>query len=69
MKKGGICAMPEYRTDVISLLKDGDLHINYIELTSSIISSPYIESSVKLDLLSRIVDAYNILKNYENTNL
>lgn len=69
MKKGGICAMPEYRTDVISLLNDGDLHNNYIELTNSIISSPYIESSVKLDLLTRIVDAYNFLKTNYNTNL
>lgn len=55
--------MSEHKTDMRSLLKYGDVERNFIDLTVTIVSSPYIETQVKMDILLRMVDAYNILSN------
>jgi hypothetical protein len=49
------------QTDIISLLKQGDMKEVFIELTIAIVSSPYIEDEVKLNILKRLADGYQQL--------
>jgi hypothetical protein len=46
------------QTDILSLLKQGDFKEGFIDLTIAIVSSPYIEDEIKLNIIKRLADGY-----------